>query len=159
MTCPVNVSLNGAIRTAAPGAGAKNPPSLRRSEVYPLVFPPVLTGGPRHRAGPRPGNPDQPVDGCPVGRPQCDRPAIRPGRLAGDRIARLLIACWDSQQQAGGVSPHQVEQRLQVARDDGGPSLGASKGRSRQLMTSVFPLPELLALDDLARGTRRYRGQ
>jgi len=38
MTCPVNVSLSGAIRTAAPGAGAKNPPSLRRSEVYPLVF-------------------------------------------------------------------------------------------------------------------------
>ena len=39
MICPVNVSLSGrAIRTAAPGAGAKNPPSLRRSEVYPLVF-------------------------------------------------------------------------------------------------------------------------
>jgi hypothetical protein len=34
----------GAIRTGAPGAGAKNPPSLRRSEVYPLVFPPVLPG-------------------------------------------------------------------------------------------------------------------
>ena len=38
MTCPVNVSLSGAIRTGTPGAGAKNPPSLRRSEVYPLVF-------------------------------------------------------------------------------------------------------------------------
>ena len=46
MTCPVHVSLSGAIRTAAPGAGAKNPPSLRRSEVYPLVFPPVLPGTP-----------------------------------------------------------------------------------------------------------------
>ena len=37
MTCPVNVSLSGGYPDAAPGAGAKNPPSLRRSEVYPLV--------------------------------------------------------------------------------------------------------------------------
>ena len=36
MTCPVNVSLSGGYPAAAPGGGAKSPPSFRRSEVYPL---------------------------------------------------------------------------------------------------------------------------
>ncbi len=38
MTYPVNVSLSGGYPDGRTGAGAKNPPSLRRSEVYPLVF-------------------------------------------------------------------------------------------------------------------------
>ena len=36
MTCPVNVSLSGGYPDGH--TGAKTPPSLRRSEVYPLVF-------------------------------------------------------------------------------------------------------------------------
>ncbi len=48
MTCPVNVSPSGGYPDGrTPGAGAKNLPSLRRSEVYPLVFPPVLLGPPQ----------------------------------------------------------------------------------------------------------------
>ena len=38
MTCPVNVSLSGGYPDGRTGAGAKNPPSLRRSEVYPFIY-------------------------------------------------------------------------------------------------------------------------
>ena len=38
MTCPVNVSLSGGYPDGRTRAGAKNPPSLRRAEIYPLVF-------------------------------------------------------------------------------------------------------------------------
>ena len=38
MTCPVNVSLSGGYPDGRTRRRAKNPPSLRRSQVYPLVF-------------------------------------------------------------------------------------------------------------------------
>jgi len=44
MTCPVNVSLSGGYPDGRTRRRAKTPPSLRRSEVYPLVFPPALPG-------------------------------------------------------------------------------------------------------------------
>ena len=47
MTCPVNVSPSGGYPDGRTRRRAKNPPSLRRSEVYPLVFPPVLLGSRR----------------------------------------------------------------------------------------------------------------
>jgi len=37
MTCPVNVSLSGGYPDGRTRRRAKNPPSLRRSEVYPFV--------------------------------------------------------------------------------------------------------------------------